>query len=119
VWKPDAMGDVTDARATSDGLVRCHFCGGSPVLNRAAGDGPSGTGVCRDCAVKLTKNFTDIVAESTGIDGQPLGSTESTLGETALWGGFDAAFSRMSMRRRFESQIADAEKSIDRSWKAT
>lgn len=102
--------------ATGDSSVKCHFCGGSSVLSRAAGAGPGGTGICRDCAVDLAKNFTDSVARSTGIVDGPHGSTESSADEATLWEGFDAAFSRMSLLHGIEDQIESAQESIDLRW---
>jgi hypothetical protein len=112
------MSDVTKAGATGDSSVRCAFCGGSPVLNRALGAGPGGTGICRDCVVGLTKNFTDTVAGSSGVVDKPLGLAESTADENVLWEGFDIALSRMSLLQGVERQIAFAQESIRTSWKA-
>jgi hypothetical protein len=66
--------------------------------------------------VRLTKNFTDTVADSTEIVHQPLDSTESSADEPALWEGFDTAFSRMSLLHGIEDQTKDAQDSIDLRW---
>ena len=112
------MGEVTNAGATGgSGSVTCHFCGGAPVLDRAAGAGPGGTGVCLDCVVRLTGSFKDFVSESSGVADPPLGPIGSTAGEDDLWEGFDASLSRMSLLHGLETQIASAEESINTSWK--
>ncbi len=110
------MSDTGNIGETTDDPVKCGFCGPSPVLSRAAGAGPNGTGICRDCVVRMTNSMVETMAESTGIVDESLGSAGSTTDEGALWDRFDAAFSRMSLLHGFDRQIENAEESITTSW---
>jgi hypothetical protein len=98
--------------------MTCHFCGGVPVLDQAAGAGPGGTGVCPDCVVRLTASFKDAIFESSGFADQPPGPIGSTADEVELWEGFDASFSRISLLLGLERQVASAEESFSTSWKS-
>jgi hypothetical protein len=96
--------------------VKCHFCGGSPVVSRGRGDGPGGSGVCRDCVVRLTEDFRNTVAESTGIVDETFDSPVPTADEESIYEPFDVAFHRMSLLHGFERSIERAEETIITSW---
>jgi hypothetical protein len=80
-----------DAGTTGGHSVTCHSCGGGPVLRRARGVGPGGSGICRNCVVSLT------ALPRGGGDESALSPTADSVDDEVVWERFDTAFASRNL----------------------
>ncbi len=109
----DGMSVGAESDTTGGASARCRFCGSSPVLSRPSEDASPNAAVCRDCVVRLTKQFDDKIVGLTGLS-----SVESpgSFDAAVLWKRFDAAFGRFTLLHGFEVQVENGNESINSSW---